>query len=315
MSIYVAIPTLEDSEITNTLRDILTNTTNLNEVHIGVSFTTSKDFYEKVISNFKDYNCFSFRHQDPQNNIGVGIGRLNSYSMYNDEDYFLQIDSHTKFESGWDTTLIELLQKSLIESNNPKTILTGYLGRYSLDSAGNRTLVKGHTFPRYPFFQTGLLMGTSIPSWKDTDLDDVPDSILKTRLFYPATKFNANFSFGNKDFAQFTGLELSSIFFEEEILQTMNLLDAGFSLVFPNQPIPLTHLYSKDLKAPRPTVDSIAAPNTDLISKISANYSSYISDPNNKRKIDIFQKYTGVHPKYGAPSKGKIPSTYRVSID
>jgi hypothetical protein len=200
--------------------------------------------------------------------------------------------------------------QAILETNNEKTILTGYLGKYARDDKNVRYLVDGHSIPRYPLFIPGFVKSTSVPAWSDTNVDELPFKI--NTKFVPASKFNANFSFGNKLFASCTGLEPDVLFFEEEIVQTMNLLDSGFSLIFPNQDVPLTHLYIEEVKEKRVVLDDLFNFRVNLIERINLNYSSFISNPDNKYKTTLFHKYTGVHPKYGAAVTGKLPTSYRV---
>lgn len=313
MSIYVAIPTLKDPEIENTLLEAVANAENPKDLHIGVAFITDEQYFNDITKKFKDYSCFSFKLCDVKTDVGVGLGRHHSYSMYDGEDYFLQIDSHTKFELGWDSTLIKLHKEAIKESGNSKTILTAYLEKYSSDENKVRKLLAGHTVPRYPFFIPGLLNSTVIPAWRDTGKEEINSKEFETKLFLPSTKFNANFSFGDKEFAKYTGLDKTVLFFEEEIIQTINLLDEGFSLVYPNQNVGLTHLYYSNAYSSRQSLDDLYSGTVNIIDSINANYLKYINNPENKTKLNKFQRYTGVHPKYGIVSENKVPSSYIVN--
>lgn len=312
MSIYVAIPTLEDPEIENTLLEAVTNADSPKDLHIGVSFITNKQYFEDITEKFKNYSCFSFKLCDVKRDVGVGLGRHHSYSMYNEEDYFLQVDSHTKFEKGWDSTLVELHKSAIKESGNPKTILTGYLEKYSSDNNRIRSLLMGHTVPRYPFFISGFLNSTVIPAWRDAGKEEINLKDFKVKPFLPSTKFNANFAFGDKEFAKCTGLDKTVLFFEEEIIQTINLLFEGFSLVYPNQEVGLTHLYYSDAASSRQSLDDLYNESGNIIDSINANYLKFINNPENKNKLNKFQRYTGVHPKYGTVSENRVPSSYIV---
>jgi hypothetical protein len=47
-------------------------------------------------------------------------------SLYNEETYYMQLDSHHRFEKNWDITLIKML-KSLKKKGHKKPLLTTYL--------------------------------------------------------------------------------------------------------------------------------------------------------------------------------------------
>lgn len=75
-------------------------------------------------------DALSFRRQinylriDPIDARGLGWARALAYSLYSDEDYLLQIDSHMVFDAGWDRSLIDQLQALLKVSAKP--VLTTY---------------------------------------------------------------------------------------------------------------------------------------------------------------------------------------------
>ena len=44
-------------------------------------------------------------------NLGMGLGRLIAHGFYNDEDYYLQIDSHSRFDDNWDEKAINSIKE------------------------------------------------------------------------------------------------------------------------------------------------------------------------------------------------------------
>ena len=53
-------------------------------------------------------------------------------SLYNDEDYFLQVDAHTVFEQDWDENLIKSLEKCMELS--PKPLLSSYPPQFRMEN-------------------------------------------------------------------------------------------------------------------------------------------------------------------------------------
>lgn len=315
MSIYVAIPSLGDSELEHTIDNLIFSSDNPNDITVGIACMSPDYEFKRLKKKYSKNKNVLIKRFDFYKNIGVGKGRKCAMHGYSGQDYLLQIDSHTLLEKGWDTFLIETYADALRETNNSKTILTAYLGRYSHTvERGRRSIDIG---PRYPVFVPGYLWQGDyrIPRWRDTPMDEFPEDKRRTEPFLPCVKFNANFAFGNKEFATDTGLFVDSDFFEEEILQTYNLLAKGFSLVFPNQPIPLFHLYTDDIQEPplgkRNYSGDMAKPtNIDYEAVMRENYAGYINDPNNQEQLEKFHKYSRVHPKYGSPQQWFIPTTY-----
>lgn len=315
MSIYVAIPSLGDSELEKTIDDLLFLSDNPQDISIGVACLGTGSEFSVLTKKYSKHPNVVIKKFNFSENIGVGKGRKCAMHAYSGQDYLLQIDSHTLLKRSWDTFLLNIYSKAVKETKNPKTILTAYLGRYSHTKANGRTNID--VGPRYPMFIPGYLFQGDyrIPRWKDTPMSDFPGDKQRSETFLPCIKFNANFAFGNKEFANNTGLFIESDFFEEEILQTYNLLKDGFSLVFPNQPIPLFHLYTDDIKEPplgkRTYSGDMDKPkDIDYETVMRENYVGYITDPKNQPQLQKFHQYSRVHPKYGSPQQWYIPTTY-----
>ena len=315
MTIYIAIPTLEDSETSQTILEAFLNADNPEHVYIGVACFSSKKYFNELVGKVKHLKNVVVERYDFHKNSGVGIGRKLAMNWYLEQDYLLQVDSHTHFEKGWDSYLIDTYKQALRETQNSKTILTAYLGPYSVTEKAGREGLGGKPF--FPNFCPGYVKntGNSIPLWESENIEqpllvDFPED-----RFIPCPKFNANFAFGNREFAANTGLYEKSEFFEEEIIQTINLLGAGFSLVFPNMRLPLFHLYINEiLKGSggkrKDLVEMSLKPPEHHFELMGKNYKDFVKDPKNKKACQEFHKYTGVHPVYGAAKPWRIPSSF-----
>ena len=326
MSIYIAIPTLYDNQIEFTVKEAIECADNPEDITIGLVFFETRSgedildfdyFYNTKIEPLLKYPQVKFkRYKRGECEISVGFGRDEAFSMYDGEDYVLQVDSHTLFEKHWDTTLVNIYNKALKETENEKTILTCYLPSYEQLENYDRVSRLRDKFASYPIFMFKTWNHTSIPSWSDKDLRT--HSRRDDRLFVPCVKFNAQFAFGNRHFVEHTGLPVKTIFWEEEIIQTMNLLSEGFSLVFPNMVFPLSHLFQNNVdnnnqEEPSFRV-SVANPNAlsteQYYAEIEENWINYLKDPANKDKIKRFSEYTRVNLKYGPAIEWYIPTEY-----
>lgn len=318
MSIFVSIPSLNDPELEYTIQDIIDNSDNFDQIHVGVACMTDIDFFNNIKNKFIQYNNIEIKYFDPLQNLGVGKGRNNAYSMYNNEDYLLQIDAHTKFEKGWDTFLIDLYQEALIETKNDKTVLTAYLGRYRHLSGIGR--VKLDSMSCYPFYSTEKMTpALLIPRWNTVPFRDIPLALKNTtdifyKKFVPCTKFNANFAFGGKEFAKNTGLYIDAVFFDEEIIQSINLIYDGFDLVFPNVSLPLMHLYSQDIRnhdlGKRQLVGHEHNKDDINVKNTNASYLNFINDPNNLDKCKKYKEYADIDYMNGNSNLYYIPKNF-----
>lgn len=239
-TIYVSLATMDDEETKVTIENIFNDATHPERVHIGLSCSTkNKKFYKQMLNVAKGKNVKVLYTKLTKNSFedyGTGQARFKAHSMYGGQDYFLQCDSHTNFEPGWDETLINLYEEAKSLLNHDKIVLTAYLGLYEWRHDGKAVL---DSRSRYPFYSAGLF-NNEYARWKDLPLSDFG----YTDKFYPCVKFNGNFAFGGKEFAENPGIYKDAHFYDEEIVQSINLKNNDFYMVFPNINLPVTHLYS-----------------------------------------------------------------------
>ena len=323
MSIYIAIPSMVDNQLSYTVAEALQNADKPLEVSVGIAYMEveldqpklQEGFFNEVIAPLMNLEQVQVkRFKVGEYAPSIGFGRNQALSMYSNQDYILQIDSHTKFEKGWDTALIKMYEEAVQDTKNDKTILTAYLPSYEHTSEG-RGYFGGPKLAKYPFFTFDFRFDARLPSWRDMDL--VTGHVRKSAKYVPCVKFNAQFAFSNKSFYEANSLPDTTIFWEEELFQTMNLLDAGFSLVFPNQVIPLAHMYFNNVsRNPKEFSYRVSGsnpkrlPTNEFIKEIRDSYFAFIKAPENKDKMSLFFKYTKTHPVYGPHLADFIPPAY-----
>ncbi len=125
-TIFVSVPNYRDNEINPTIASILSNADNSNRVRIGVL---------SQIDKIKDHDCVALNDSRVDQIIiphteakGCSWARsIIQDNLMNNEDYYLQIDSHSRFVKGWDTKLITLLN-----SLGPNSALSTYPANYDI---------------------------------------------------------------------------------------------------------------------------------------------------------------------------------------
>lgn len=307
MTVFVSIPTLIDPEIDNTLATALSNADQ--DVHIGVACITPPEFYEDLKSKFDSKNI-RLKWIDPTENAGVGRGRKSAKSMYDGEDYFLQVDSHTNFEKSWDTIFIDLFEEAKTLSDK-KTILTGFPSSYRRDG---EDIAIVNAEPKYPVWVNDYFgYNIKINRWIGESFSLWPHELGSTEKFLPSLKVLANCIFGDADFVEYDGLPENIFFWEEEIVQTINLLKNDFSLVWPNQQLPVAHLYADHEDESRrrqkvghlPTENGAQAPFI-----IMHNFYNFINDPDNKEACEKYERYAAYSLNGGICKPYHIPETF-----
>lgn len=324
-TIYVSIPSLDDAELIPTIHDAMDKAADMGRVHIGVALQSSDKKMLKEVQKVADgylgnvqVTFTKLTTRNAPHNLGVGLGRAKAHSFYNNEDYFLQVDSHTMFEQDWDEKLIQMLRHASDISGNPKTIITAYAGSYFLDENGGRTLnfpngLEEHSGFYYPLYSQ-FERRNSIPSWDIVPFGKISD---RPEPYFPAPKFNANFAFGPSEFATNLGLEPNFIFFEEEVIQTVNLMTAGWSLAFPNvETATIRHLYGakgESEKTMRKAAGHYLRSDAELAAlngKSRQNYQDFLAKEDRKKYLESYERYAKVSLKYGRQTPDTMPPEY-----
>lgn len=308
-TIYVSLATMDDEETKITIENIFNAAIYPERIFIGLSCSTNnKKFYKEMLKVAKNKNVkvlYTKLDRNSFEHYGTGQARAKAHSMYDDQDYFLQCDSHTNFEAGWDETLISLYEEARLSLNYDKIVLTAYLGLYEWTHEG-KVIIDSKS--RYPFYSAGLF-NDEYARWKDLPLNEVG---LHDK-FYPCVKFNGNFSFGGKEFAKNPGIYKEAHFYDEEIVQGINLKNNDFYMVFPNVNLPLTHLYSNHINKfggkRMHFSEYMSKENMDYLSNVSRKrYHSLIND---KEYVKKYEEYAKINLRVGLYSDNDyIPERY-----
>jgi len=124
MSIFVSIASYRDDSCSNTIHNLFENAKEPTRIFVGIC-QQNNSIYDKDCLNFSSYQKY-------KNNIriiripyydakGPVYARYLCACLLENEDYFLQIDSHTVFIKNWDEICISMINeiKSLGISNKP----------------------------------------------------------------------------------------------------------------------------------------------------------------------------------------------------
>ncbi len=138
-AIFVSIASYRDPELIPTLKDMIKHASAPHGLHIAVCWQDEEDFSVFIDAGFtvsgvagaQDVRFFHFagasvtvisRHY--LTSEGACWARHLSETCYQQEPYFLQIDSHCRFIRGWDQQMIALLES--LKTISPLPILSAY---------------------------------------------------------------------------------------------------------------------------------------------------------------------------------------------
>lgn len=326
-TIYVSVPSVEDSEIFNTINGCFDMSDNPDNIFIGcchsIPFNNQKIINE--IEKKLNKKNISNKYINMYRNIGVGYGRKNSMSMYSGQDYVLQIDAHTNFEKSWDSILLDAYES--IPNKKEKTIISGYLSGYSI-LENNKRDIKNNGRPLYPIFISGYennflnvyigedrlnywkLNYSPIPMWM-TPEDINFYNFLPDKKYIKSRKINANFIFSNKNFANDYHLIVpwNFLFYEEEFIMSIEAFNLNYDFIFPNMELPITHLYFDQFNEfynnnSRKTLN----PDIETSKKSIKKIKNYFKNEKNKEKIKKYCIYAGLeYPSYDTIDPFYIP--------
>ena len=134
-SIFVQIPAYHDLEIIKTLESLNFRSSGENVINVGVHFNYYNELpavVEKSLkSQFSKIKVSTIFNQAPLA-IGPSISRYIANSFYDDEDFYLQIDSHMKFRPNWDLAVLADFEK-LSSMYKSKIAISEYPYSYMYD--------------------------------------------------------------------------------------------------------------------------------------------------------------------------------------
>jgi hypothetical protein len=226
-SIFVNIAAYHDYELPKTIDNFINNSSGKNDIFFGVHYV----FENEDNINIQNYNNIKFIASKAPDNLSPGLGRYLAHSLYNKEDYYMMIDSHSRVCKDWDELLISDIDYYK-ELGHNKPVLTNYPATYSYDINGNEILSESP-------------MPENIDFRKDEDAQKLFKEYLNTinKGCLNNTKYQKSIS-GGFTFTVCPYIQLNKdICFSEEFPIGAMLYTNGFDLLIPRNQV-IYHWYS-----------------------------------------------------------------------
>ena len=246
MSIFISIASYQDPLLVSTIFSAYENAENKNDLIFSICDQSD---------NMIDINGITFSdqihydHVDPLFSKGPCWARHRAQSFFNEEDFFLQVDSHTQFAPEWDSIFIKQLEKisanQEIDEYFKKPIITSYprsfkvldfeKGLFELNTGDKHTQVI--TYRKDSLFLKGSFSRQiGIPT-KHTDITH-------------AILLAAGCIFTKGAFIKEIPYDPNYYFYGEELSLAMRAFTNGYSF-FHIPDVPLFHLYTDTSDIPR----------------------------------------------------------------
>jgi hypothetical protein len=212
--IFVHIASYRDPELQNTVDTVIKNADYPENISVGICQQSNPNSF--LTFSYANVKTINFDYLDSK---GACWARYLAAGLYNDEEYFLQIDSHVIMTEHWDTLLIEQMDMAAKLTAN-RCIFAMYPTAYEIE---NGVRVLGH------------------PSLGTTEIDqpiiDIPvgKAGVDSGSAVPAqcTFLNAGFMFGHGSFYKDCEYDPEIYFIGEEILNTLKAYTNGYDLFNP----------------------------------------------------------------------------------
>ena len=148
MKIFISIASYQDPLLETTINSAYKNAKHPENLVFGICDQSSNPIN---IDSFKFSNQFKYDHVNPIDSKGPCWARARIQKSFNDEDFYLQIDSHMQFEENWDSYLIKYIEKirDIDSEIHQSPIITCYprafnvidleRGEFDLNNAETRT--------------------------------------------------------------------------------------------------------------------------------------------------------------------------------
>jgi hypothetical protein len=233
-TIFVSVASYRDADCINTIKDLFAKASHPDRVFVGICEQNKTDDGEACVPA-----AFEWMHHVRRITIPHGEARGPTYARYlcstlwRDEAYFCQVDSHTRFVRGWDAMCIEDHRAC----GDDKAVLTHYphdMAQLDKDPADVPVLCKS------AFDANGILTFEAVAS--------VPKEPGRPR---PVPFTSGGFVFGPGSMLRDVPYDpdLPHLFQGEEILYSARLWTSGYNFYTPTRNIAF-HEYGRG-KAPK----------------------------------------------------------------
>lgn len=135
MNIFVSIASYRDKELRDTLDSAFAYADRPDDITYGIVNQCEPN--ERLIFNQDNVKEIWMPSEDAR---GAGYARAKAQELYDGEDFFLQIDSHTFFDPGWDTKLLDAYYMATKIENDDKIIISQFPRKYERDDDGRIVL-------------------------------------------------------------------------------------------------------------------------------------------------------------------------------
>ena len=229
-TIFVSIASYRDLECQKTLKSLYTNARHPSRVFVGICQQNEHEDESCLYNNNPYANNVRTMTLHASDAKGPTYARFLCSTLYNNETYYLQIDSHTSFVKDWDVLLLDMYKKI----KDPRAILSYYpRGTDAIDTTDHNNVP--------------TMCGLHYES--DTFIFEAKELAVRSKIPAPSTFASAGFIFGRGQFVRDVPFDpnLDYLFTGEEFLYSARLYTNGYNFYTPTKHI-CYHEYGRSEK-------------------------------------------------------------------
>lgn len=286
-TIFVSVASYRDSNCSKTLDSLFANAAHPERITVGICEQNKEGESSEQCSSAntagRNIKVINVDYTDAK---GPTWARYLCSTLWNGEDYFMQIDSHVLFAKDWDTKCVKMMNE-IKQTGTLHPVLSHYTR--TMDDYGkpneNREVPK---MCQSFFNKRGMLSFLGSNVMKHTGYEKNP---------YIA----AGFIFAEGSFLRDVPFDpyLDFIFVGEEILLSARAFTAGYDTYTPSEDI-VYHLYTREgepkIWTDKTYTDTIAHDKIKIIMKLKKGDASVYGryGLGNKRTIEEFYEFAGI---------------------
>jgi len=224
--IYISIASYRDPQLLPTIHDCINNADHPENLVFGIAWQHAEEDTWDDLSEFRHDTRFRIINIDYRDSKGACWARNQIHQFYQDEKYYLQLDSHHRFIKGWDTECIKMV-KQLQKKGHKKPLLTSYISSFNPenDPEGRAMDPWWMTFDRFIPEGAVFFLPATIPNYE------------KLKCPIPSRFLSAHFIFTLGKWCKEVTYDPEYYFHGEEISLAVRSYTSGYDLFHPHKVI------------------------------------------------------------------------------
>jgi hypothetical protein len=285
-TIFVEIAAYRDRELLETVKSLIAASSG--EYGLSGGVVNQYDEETEHILDGVGFDGLKVKKMAWRESGGVGLARWLTEEMYGGEDFVLQVDSHSRFDEGWDRSLVEQWEACRDE----RAVLSTYPPIFKhVDGA-----IEKHKYVPVEIYVEDFYY-QNIPRLKSREMGDT--GVMERSLY--AT---GGFEFFRGEVIGRVRYNKKIVFMGEEILRSLQFFTYGYNVYVPRE-VGVYHLYGRGEKAHhfwddmkdaggdfKRKYDEMTMQSYELMEDILSGRKPYLLG--NERSLEDFEERSGV---------------------